>query len=174
MIEVISCSPGWAGEGLAMKQGRWKLGLSCGILVCVALAALLAYGASLRRPEEPTRDRRELLKLHLAAQAYVIEMGNFGADGRQENPAVLKGLLGANRMGMPFFRPRPENLAGGACVDSWKRPYVIYVWGSGKMVGGRPDVRAVVYSVGPNGVDELGEGDDVSWPEVVPSGGWQR
>jgi hypothetical protein len=157
-----------------MTQGRANLGLWCGVGVGAALVALLAYAVSLRRPEDSPRDRRELLKLHLAAQAYVIEMGNFGADGRQENRAVLKALRGENRMGMPFLMPRAEDLVGGEYVDSWKRPYVIWVWGSGKMVDGKPDVRAAVYSVGANGVDESGEGDDISWPEVAPPGGWKR
>jgi hypothetical protein len=55
---------------------------------------------------------------------------------------------------------------GGVLIDAWRRPLVY------RFPSLRKECMFDLYSVGPNGIDERGEGDDIEVPEETTFSAW--
>ena len=110
------------------------------------------------------------------ATAGNVEDADFGAllpkGGKLPAAAWLKPLSDAERekMGLESFQAKHGSLTTTALVflDPWGNPYVYREWASvpDALKKDQPHAteRFVIYSLGPNGRDDQGEGDDIaSW-----------
>lgn len=77
-------------------------------------------------------------------------------------PALLEALQAKRPDGQPYYPLAAKRRAEGAYQDDFEQRYRYLVRGN----------RALIYSVGPNGKDEEGEGDDITdrggWVTFVP------
>lgn len=141
----------------------------------VLLVVIAFWGAYFLRPEStvgaPTPEFRTELQvkgLELAVLAYWQTYHKLPAGTASNIIAVFaaRNADGQNPMGLAFMNPKPpqkdplgHELRGdvdgnGNYLDGWNRPFLIW-----------PDVTGgcvVVRSVGPNGFDDGGAGDDIT------------
>ena len=141
----------------------------------VALAALLGMACSGCGPsydrqwDRKSEARVEIESLHRAALVYVIRLGRVplvtepGPDRPVEFLAMMSLLSSTNELVYPLIA---SNAIGRA--DPWGRTYHVWVDadsnGSVDLPHERLLDRVAIWSVGRNGVNEKGRGDDVrSW-----------
>jgi hypothetical protein len=120
-------------------------------------------------PPVPPRVRQDLRILALSVSAYLRDGGYLEPDRRQDNATVTKALRGANAAKREYLWIIPGRLLEDRYVDPWQRPYVIWTFAfdeKAREMGLPAGTRVWIYSVGPNGVDERGCGDDCSLPTV--------
>jgi hypothetical protein len=147
-----------------------------GILV---LGGLFYYGlpAPEHRSHEPFNLHSQMLEMALTN--YLVEYGylpfapvDSGKDGELDNRAVVNLFAdmtpARNPKQINFPLGPPEWIKDGQIVDHWKNPWHLAADGDGDgeiTIGARViRKRVAVWSNGPNGRDEKGEGDDVcSW-----------
>ena len=119
------------------------------------------------------------MQLVTALKQYHIEYGKFplastklDTDSEPDNGAVLDVLRAVNTSDNPrrvaFFVARAESFRGSALVDPWGHPYRIMLDTNldNQLNVGSEVVQqnVVVWSLGKNGRDESGMGDDIpSW-----------
>ncbi|KAF0244612.1 MAG: hypothetical protein FD180_2374 [Planctomycetota bacterium] len=84
----------------------------------------------------------------VALKCYETDFGRYPESG---NSNLVKAMAGLGKNGFYGFTPDRLN-ARGEWLDPWNRPYVYERLESG---GFR------LYSIGPNGIDEGGKGDDL-------------
>jgi hypothetical protein len=113
-------------------------------LIASAIGGILFVGLRGKLDSDSQRGRTvaRLTLFREALEDYDESFGNF--------PAESEGLTALMRGGEPIIKGigvGPEDL-----VDGWNKPFVYRVGESG---------LPTLYSVGPNGVDEAGSGDDL-------------
>lgn len=117
------------------------------------------------------RLRMELLEDGI--RRYHEDIGRFPKSG---NADLVRALSVTSRKGAPYLKLEGGQLdEGGRVVDPWGAPFEYYNNAGGDMV--REEAHNAdsydLYSVGPNGKDEGGLGDDVNnWGSVGRS--WKR
>jgi hypothetical protein len=155
------------------NPGRWFAGAFVLILALITCLVLKPPASPPRppagAPDVPVRVRQDLCILSLSVAAYLRDGDNLAPDQRQDNGAVTRALRGGNAAKTEYLWIQPGRLLEECYVDLWQRPYVIWTFSSDEKARsmGLPDgTRVWIYSLGPNGVDEQGRGDDISLPPV--------
>lgn len=136
--------------GQAVKKSRWALWLGG---AAVALAVLVAAGLLASRALKISKARNDVQILALALDGFARENGDYPRGSLAEVCAMLRGesVRGQNPLRLDYIEARPEEMnAAGEFVDPWGMTYRIVV-----------EPTVVVYSCGPNRVDEQGVGDDI-------------
>jgi hypothetical protein len=113
--------------------------------------------------------RQDLLILALSVSAYLRDGDGLDPDRRQDSRAVTRALRGENAARQAYLWILPGRLLEECYVDPWQRPYVIWTFSSeekARSMGLPAGTTVWIHSVGPNGVDEQGCGDDISLPPV--------
>ncbi|KAF0246147.1 MAG: hypothetical protein FD180_978 [Planctomycetota bacterium] len=99
----------------------------------------------------------ELQDLGMVLKLYQTD---FGVYPPGPNAALVRTLQTAGQKGSPYGGILLEHVApSGELLDRWQRPFVYKV---GVKVRGGSALGFRLYSLGPNGADENGEGDDIS------------
>jgi general secretion pathway protein G len=137
------------------------------LLVVIAilgiLVSLVTAGAqAARRRGAVTKAKTAIAALEAAVAMYEGDMGELPESGNAALVAALQDDPGDADWGGPYMEFKQDELKGGELVDPWGRPYV-YI----SVNGGSPEHRPRsydLYSLGPNGADDEGAGDDiVNW-----------
>ena len=116
-----------------------------GVVVVVVFCVILAIGL---RAGRVRTERQAIAQVEKALLCYYLDFGAFPAPGAEE--AALR-QHGANPYHAQFLKRWP---AREGLRDHWGRPLCIKP--------GRHNPRLVdIYSLGPNGRDEQGQGDDI-------------
>ncbi|MBI2922834.1 MAG: type II secretion system protein GspG [Planctomycetes bacterium] len=110
-----------------------------------------------RRQE--SRKRGCLFQFAMIRTSLVMYETTYGTYPPPPNAAVVAALRGPGSPEFDFLGPCDMS-ATGEYVDPWGRPFVFRPYGPGAAPEKGPPYR--IYSVGPNGKDELGGGDDIS------------
>jgi hypothetical protein len=156
-----------AGE---RSLARWFAGAFVLILALTALFVLNPpRNPPAGAPDVPVRVWQDLHILQLSVSAYLRDGGSFGTDGRQDNGPVTRALRGENAAKEAYLWIQPGRLVEDSYVDLWQRPYVIWTFSSDEKARSMSlpaGTRVWIYSLGPNGADEQGRGDDLSLPPV--------
>ena len=125
------------------------------------LVGLVTAGAqTARRRGAVTKAKATIAALDAAIAMY---QGDMGAYPPSENAGLVEALSGESDdpdWQGPYMEFKEEELENGELLDSWGAPY-LYI----SVNGGSPKHRTRsydVYSLGPNGKDEDGAGDDIS------------
>jgi general secretion pathway protein G len=137
------------------------------LLVVIAiigiLVSLVTAGAqSARKRGTVAKAKAAVASLETAIAMYQGDLAAYPATG---NAALVQALTDEEDnpdWAGPYMDFKADELVGGEFVDPWGKPYV-YV----SVHGGSPEHRARsydLYSLGPNGADDDGSGDDiVNW-----------
>ncbi|MBI3330474.1 MAG: type II secretion system protein GspG [Candidatus Omnitrophica bacterium] len=134
------------------------------LLVVIAILGILislvtAGAQAARRRGAVTKAKTTVSALETAIAMYESDMGEYPATG---NGTLVSGLQDDPNdvdWGGPYMEFKQDELKGGELVDPWGNPYE-YV----SVNGGSPKHRERsydLYSLGPNGQDEDGAGDDI-------------
>lgn len=98
-----------------------------------------------------------LQDLSIALKSYQTE---FGVYPPSPNAALVRTLQTSGQNGSPYYKFLQEHISpSGELLDRWQRPFVYKV---GVKVRGGTALGFRLYSLGPNGADENGGGDDIS------------
>ncbi len=133
------------------------------IAILGILISLVTAGAqAARRRGAVTKAKATIAGLETAIAMYHGDLGTYPPT---DNEALVKGLSedpnDVDWMG-PYMEFKQEELQAGQLLDPWSAPYH-YI----SVNGGAPVHRQSsydLYSLGPNGQDEEGGGDDiVNW-----------
>lgn len=137
------------------------------LLVVIAILGILislvtAGAQSARRRGAITKAKAMIASLETAVSMYHGDMGVYPASGNAELvKAVAEGTSDPDWAG-PYMDFKQEELVGGELLDPWGKPYVYT-----SVNGGSPTHRTRsydLYSLGPNGADDQGTGDDlINW-----------
>ena len=140
-----------------MKRGqnpvvKWVLPLAVAVIPIGALAAVLfmAYRESVHMSGGTQRYWRTVSRLRVlvsALERYRIDVGSYPAFLDQISPS--------------YVRKWPESARNPGFTDGWDHP-IKY-----DCARVRAAIPYSLWSVGPNGLDESGEGDDVAAWKVV-------
>ena len=134
------------------------------LLVVIAIIGILmglvtAGAQTARRRGAMTKAKATIASMDTAIAMY---QGDMGAYPESENANLVAALFEETddpHWQGPYMEFKQEELKDGEALDPWGRPYV-YV----SVNGGSPTHRTRSYdlhSLGPNGKDEDGAGDDV-------------
>ena len=132
--------------------------VGCGIGIAVTLVGVAVTTDMLLRSRRAWSDGERrgssqafVQDLSVALKAYDTDYGRYPPG---PNAAMVRALTPKGPKGIAFYSFRPDQIsASGEFLDPWSRPYI---YESGNP---RPGFR--LYSVGPNGKDEGGAGDDI-------------
>jgi len=83
------------------------------------------------------------------------------------NARVLYELLSATNAGAVFLEHRREWDRRQELLDPWGRPFQVQLMGAGPAFPPTGEARVKIWSVGPNGRDEGGAGDDITCQTVA-------
>jgi type II secretion system protein G len=130
------------------------------IAILGILISLVTAGAQMaRRKASVTKAKTTIASLETAIGLYQTDMGEYPASGNQALVEALTTDPDQPDWSGPYQDFKQDELVSGELIDAWGRPYV-YV----STNGGSPKHRTHaydLYSLGPNGEDDDGTGDDV-------------
>jgi len=134
------------------------------LLVVIAILGILiglvtAGAQSARRRGAVTKAKTTISGLETAIAMYSGDMGEYPKAGNGNLVSALDDDPDDMDWLGPYMEFKESDLVSGEVVDSWGNPYV-YV----SINGGSPTHRTKsfdLYSYGPNGLDEDGDGDDI-------------
>lgn len=128
--------------------------------LCVSLMALIAlfvvcefsYADDLEKIQQV---KRAIVNIEAGLGKYRIGHDEFPPDG-------IENLINAV---YPGYLPFLENINGSVLIDPWGKPYIYERYDPGDNLHWH---TYVIYSVGPNGADECGWGDDIgNWEKHI-------
>ena len=134
------------------------------LLVVIAIMGILislvtAGAQAARRRGAVTKAKTTISALETAIAMYNGDMGEYPLTGNDKLvPALQDDPHNVDWQG-PYMEFKQDELKDGQLIDPWGRPYV-YV----SVNGGSPEHRPKsfdLFSLGPNGVDDHGAGDDI-------------
>ena len=137
------------------------------LLVVIAILGILislvtAGAQAARRRGAVTKAKTTIASLETAIAMYQGDMGTYPRSGNTELVAALQEDPNNVDWAGPYVEFKEDELQDGQLMDPWGNPYV-YV----SVNGGAPQHRNRsfdLYSLGPNGADDGGTGDDiVNW-----------
>ena len=133
------------------------------IAILTILISLVTAGAqSARKRAVVAKAQATMSALETAIAMYDGDLGVYPSSGNDRLVSALSTDPGTPDWFGPYMEFKDDELNGGALIDPWGKPYV-YV----SVNGGSPTHRTTsydLYSLGPNGLDEEGAGDDiVNW-----------
>ena len=134
------------------------------LLVVIAilgiLISLVTAGAQMaRRKAAVTAAKTMVAGLETDIAMYENDLGEYPSSGNAELVAALQDDPDDVDLDGPYIEFKQDELKGGELVDPWGKPYE-YV----SVNGGSPKHREHsfdLFSLGPNGVDDGGTGDDI-------------
>ena len=137
------------------------------LLVVIAILGILislvtAGAQAARRRGAVTKAKTTIAGLETAIAMYEGDMGAYPATGNDSLRHALEEDPNNVDWQGPYMEFKQDDLKDGQLVDPWGNPYVYE-----SVNGGAPKHRERsfdLYSLGPNGVDDQGTGDDlVNW-----------
>ena len=137
------------------------------LLVVIAILGILislvtAGAQAARRRGAVTKAKTTIASLETAIAMYQGDLGAYPKTGNGELVAALQDDPGNTDWDGPYMEFKQEDLHEGELIDPWGRPYVYL-----SINGGSPKHRTRSFdlsSLGPNGSDDDGTGDDiVNW-----------
>ena len=134
------------------------------LLVVIAILGILislvtAGAQAARRRGAVTKAKTTISALETAIAMYQSDMGQYPPSGNKTLIGALQDDPGDVDWSGPYMEFKQEELKDGELLDPWGRPYQ-YI----SVNGGAPKHRERSFdllSVGPNGVDDGGTGDDI-------------
>jgi len=134
------------------------------LLVVIAILGILmslvtAGAQTARRRGAVTKAKTTVSALETAIAMYHGDMGDYPSSGNENLASALQDDPGDVDWDGPYMEFKQDELKDGRLLDPWGRPYE-YV----SVNGGSPQHRQRSYdlfSLGPNGADDSGAGDDV-------------
>jgi len=130
------------------------------IAILGILMSLVTAGAqTARRRGAVTKAKTTVSALETAIAMYHGDMGDYPSSGNENLASALQDDPGDVDWDGPYMEFKQDELKDGRLLDPWGRPYE-YV----SVNGGSPQHRQRSYdlfSLGPNGADDSGAGDDV-------------
>ena len=144
----------------ALRSGFTLVELLVVIAILGILISLVTAGAqAARRRGAVTKAKTTIASLETAVAMYQTDLGEYPATGNDNLVKALQDDPGKVEWNGPYVEFKQDELKDGQLVDPWGHPY-IYLSAN----GGSPEHRAHSFdlsSVGPNGVDDHGTGDDI-------------
>ena len=137
------------------------------LLVVIAILGILmglvmAGAQAARRRGSVTKAKTTIASLETAIAMYYGDMGAYPASGSEALVSALQDDPNDVNWAGPYAEFKQDELTDGELIDPWGNPY-LYV----SVNGGSPQHRTKsfdLYSLGPNGADDGGAGDDiVNW-----------
>lgn len=137
------------------------------LLVVIAILGILislvtAGAQAARRRGAVTKAKTTVAALETAIVMYEGDLGEYPPSGNEGLVAALQEDPDDVDWNGPYMEFKRDELTDGQLLDPWGHPYV-YV----SVNGGSPEHRPRsydLYSLGPNGTDDGGAGDDlVNW-----------
>ena len=126
------------------------------------MGLVMAGAQAARRRGAVTKAKTTVASLETAIAMYNRDLGAYPPTGNAELVSALQDDPNDVDWAGPYDEFKTDELKDGQLVDPWGNPYV-YV----SVNGGSPQHRAKsfdLYSLGPNGTDDSGTGDDiVNW-----------
>lgn len=117
------------------------------LLIIITYVSYVKISRDNRRKALDTK--RELALIMDSLRDYHVDHGSYPAGS---NKQLLKALKTKRKDGnTPYYSFPPGTLSEGFLVDSWKRPLIYRSTGE----------SALLYSTGPNGIDDSGLADDI-------------
>jgi general secretion pathway protein G len=150
-------------KNLKFLSGFTLVELLVVIAILGILISLVTAGAqAARRRGAVTKAKTTIASLETAIAMYQGDMGAYPPSGNAELVAALQEDPKNVDWAGPYAEFKEDELEDGQLMDPWGNPYV-YV----SVSGGAPQHRSRsfdLYSLGPNGADDAGTGDDiVNW-----------
>ena len=147
---------------MSQREGRGFTLVELLVVIAILgiLISLVTAGAqSARRRGAVTKAKSTIAGIETAIAMYNGDFGNYPASG---NDTLVKALAedpnDPDWQG-PYMEFKQDELSGGQLLDPWGKPYVYT-----SVNGGSPQHRTRsydLYSLGPNGADDGGTGDDI-------------
>ena len=137
------------------------------LLVVIAILGILislvtAGAQAARRRGAVTKAKSTIAALETAIAMYHGDFGTYPASGNSDLVKALAEDPDNPTWQGPYMEFKQDELSGGTLLDPWGKPYVYT-----SVKGGSPQHRNRsydLYSLGPNGKDDAGAGDDiVNW-----------
>jgi hypothetical protein len=144
--------------------------LRCGIVGAIVVACLLLLGSC--SEVEPDLQRRQYTNHEVE---FLVDLVAGRGVFREKAPlsfpdgdirSLYVWLTLPEAMEAKFLQRDWKDEAGGVLIDAWRRPLVY------RFPSLRKECMFDLYSVGPNGIDERGEGDDIEVPEETTFSAW--
>ncbi len=134
------------------------------LLVVIAILGILislvtAGAQSARRRGAVTKAKATIASIETAVAGYEGDMGAYPQSGIDNLVKALQEDPGNVDWGGPYMEFKQDELKDGKLLDPWGNPYVYL-----SVNGGAPQHRLHsfdLWSLGPNGVDDSGAGDDI-------------
>ena len=134
------------------------------LLVVIAILGILislvtAGAQAARRKAAVTKAKTTIASLETAIAMYSGDMGSYPLSGNDKLVSALQDDPDNIDWQGPYMEFKQDELKDGELVDPWGHPYVYL-----SVNGGSPEHRPKsydLYSLGPNGADEQGGGDDI-------------
>jgi len=136
---------------LRRLQGRFMLfaiQFAAGFLILLAYAGSMV-GIKLRESRE--RELFTRVEIHALTVCTRVYLGALKVLPPAGNAALVQRLRQPYKAGKPYYSFPAERLRDGRFLDRWSQPYVYQ----------RTDGGFRIYSLGPNGKDDGGAGDDI-------------
>jgi hypothetical protein len=128
-----------------------------GLLILSVVVAILWYGKkSVEEAHARSMTQTSLQDLCVAIKAYETD---FGVYPPGPNAAFVRALQSSDRQGTLHSELANLSLSpAGKLLDRWQQPFVYKI----VKATDRSGIAYRLYSIGPNGVDEEGKGDDIA------------
>ena len=138
-------------------KGFTLMELLVAMAIIVILAGMAVSGAQMARKRGVlTKAKAAIAAIEAAIDMYELDTGEYPAAGNQNLVTALTDMDNTSpEWNGPYMRFKEEDFLDGEYLDPWGRPYVYISPGTHNR--GFYDI----YSFGPNGEDEQGEGDDL-------------
>ena len=150
---------------LATRDSQQKCGFTLvELLIVIAiigiLVSLVTAGAqSARRRGAVTKAKSTISALETAIAMYNGDLGEYPKSDNANLVQALSEDPGSTAWQGPYMEFKQDELSNGELMDPWGKPYVYT-----SINGGSPEHRQHsfdLYSLGPNGKDDGGTGDDI-------------
>ena len=148
---------------MSRRQGFTLVELLVVLAIMGILISLVTAGAqAARKRGSVTKAKTTVAALETAIAMYDGDMGQYPKTGNDTLVSALQDDPKNVKWNGPYMEFKQDELKEGQLIDPWGHPYV-YI----SVNGGSPEHRKHsfdLYSLGPNGVDDAGAGDDiVNW-----------
>jgi type II secretory pathway pseudopilin PulG len=126
------------------------------LMIVLTYVASMASVMTLKRREQVRFTKNEIRALLAVTRTYKKVNQSYPQAGNAQLVEQLSQThIRESERKRPYFNFDPNRVKNGLFVDPWSRPYIYQVGNSG----------IKIYSLGPNGRDESGGGDDIVPPQ---------
>ena len=141
-------------EGTRRRPGKSLVNWFIFFLLMAALSFLIivAYISYEKLKQENIEKslaaKRQLAPIIQALREYRADHGTYPSGSNADMVKALQSIGAGDR---PYRKFQPSELSEGLLIDPWRKPYVYRSTGE----------TSLIYSTGPNRVDDSGLGDDI-------------